>query len=104
RGYKVDCLHGDMGQSARESTMKAFREKRVKILVCTDVASRGIDVKDITHVVNYSLPRELDSYVHRIGRTARSGKTGVAMSLVTPSHRHLIQKIERLTKSKLLES
>jgi len=103
RGYKVDCLHGDMGQSARESTMKAFREKRVKILVCTDVASRGIDVKDITHVVNYSLPRELDSYVHRIGRTARSGKTGVAMSLVTPSHRHLLSKIERMTKSKISE-
>jgi ATP-dependent RNA helicase DeaD len=103
RGYKVDCLHGDMSQGAREATMKAFREKRVKILICTDVASRGIDVKDITHVVNFSLPRELDNYVHRIGRTARSGKTGVAISLVTPSHRHIIQKIERMTKSRLKE-
>lgn len=103
RQYKVDCLHGDMSQSARETAMKAFRERRVRILVCTDVASRGLDVKDITHVINYSLPRELDSYVHRIGRTARSGKTGLAMSLVTPSHRHLISKIERMTKSKMNE-
>jgi ATP-dependent RNA helicase DeaD len=103
RGYKVDCLHGDMSQAARETTMLAFRARRVKILVCTDVASRGLDVKDISHVINFSLPREMDLYVHRIGRTARSGKTGLAMSLVTPSHRHLLQKIERLTKSKLSE-
>jgi ATP-dependent RNA helicase DeaD len=103
RGYKVDCLHGDMSQSARESAMLAFRERRVKVLICTDVAARGLDVKDITHVINYSLPRELDNYVHRIGRTARSGKTGLAMSLVTPSHRHLVTKIERMTKSKMRE-
>lgn len=103
RGYKVDSLHGDMSQNAREAAMLAFREKRVKILVCTDVASRGLDVKGITHVINYSIPRELDSYVHRIGRTARSGKTGIAMSLVTPSHRHLISKVERMTKSKMNE-
>lgn len=103
RGYGVDCLHGDMDQNARERTMKGFRDRVVKILVCTDVASRGLDVKDITHVVNYSLPRELDNYVHRIGRTARSGKTGFAMSLVTPSHRGLIPRIESMTKSKMRE-
>ncbi len=103
RGYKVDCLHGDMSQAARETAMAAFRQKRKKILVCTDVASRGLDVKDITHVVNYSLPRELDSYVHRIGRTARSGKTGIAISLVTPQHRYLLNKIEALTKSQFTE-
>ena len=74
KGFKVDCLHGDMDQNARERTMKAFRERRVSMLLCTDVASRGLDVKDVTHVINYSLPRELDSYVHRIGRTARSGR------------------------------
>jgi ATP-dependent RNA helicase DeaD len=101
RGYKVDCLHGDMSQAARESAMQAFRDKRIKILVCTDVASRGLDVKDITHVVNYSLPRELDLYVHRIGRTGRAGKTGIAMSLITPSHRHLANRIERTLKTKL---
>lgn len=103
RGYKVDCLHGDMSQTARETAMNGFRKRRTQILVCTDVAARGLDVKDITHVINFSLPRELDNYVHRIGRTARSGKTGIAMSLVTPSHRHLVQKIERLTKSKMSE-
>jgi ATP-dependent RNA helicase DeaD len=103
RGYAVDCLHGDMDQNARERAMAGFRNKRSTILICTDVASRGLDVKDITHVINYSLPRELDNYVHRIGRTARSGKTGVAMNLVTPSHRGLITRIERVTKSKMRE-
>lgn len=103
RGYKVDSLHGDKDQNSRERTMQAFRDRRARILVCTDVASRGLDVKDITHVINYSLPRELDNYVHRIGRTARSGKTGVAMNLVTYSHRHLIGQIERVTKSRMKE-
>lgn len=103
RGYRVDCLHGDMDQNARERTMKSFRDKKVTLLVCTDVASRGLDVKDITHVINYSLPRELDSYVHRIGRTARSGKAGIAMSLVTPSHKALIGRIERMTRSRMKE-
>jgi ATP-dependent RNA helicase DeaD len=103
RGYLVDCLHGDMDQKARERTMKNYRERKVMMLVCTDVASRGIDVKDITHVINYSIPREMDSYIHRIGRTARSGKQGYAMSLVTPSHRGLLGRIERVTKSRILE-
>jgi ATP-dependent RNA helicase DeaD len=103
RGYKVDCLHGDKDQTSRERTMQAFRDRKVRILVCTDVASRGLDVKDITHVINYSLPRELDSYVHRIGRTARSGKTGIAMNLVTASHRRLIFQIEQMTKTRMLE-
>ncbi|MEW6058085.1 MAG: DEAD/DEAH box helicase, partial [Bdellovibrionota bacterium] len=101
RGYKVDSLHGDKDQVQRERTMRAFREHRVNILVCTDVASRGLDVKDLTHVINYSIPRELDNYVHRIGRTGRSGKTGVALSLVTASHMNLITRIENMTKSKM---
>lgn len=103
RGYKVDCLHGDMSQNARETSMRGFRNRQKTIMVCTDVAARGLDVKDVTHVINYSLPREMDNYVHRIGRTGRSGKSGLAMSLVTPSHRHLIQKIERMTKTKMKE-
>ncbi|MGK5088501.1 DEAD/DEAH box helicase [Bdellovibrionota bacterium FG-2] len=103
RNYQVDCLHGDMDQNARERTMKAFRERKTRILVCTDVACRGLDVKDITHVVNYSLPRELENYVHRIGRTARSGKSGIAMSLVSPAHRMLVGRIERLTKTRIRE-
>ncbi len=103
RGYKVDSLHGDKDQNARERTMQAFRTRKVSLLICTDVASRGLDVKDITHVINYSIPRELDNYVHRIGRTARSGKTGIAMSLVTPSNRSLVIRIERMTKSRMYE-
>lgn len=103
RGYRVDSLHGDKTQSAREITMKAFRDRKVKILVCTDVAARGLDVKDVTHVMNYSIPRELDSYVHRIGRTARCGKSGVAMSLISPRQRGMVGQIERLTKSTLIE-
>jgi len=103
RGYKADCLHGDKSQDMRERTMRSFRERRVNIMVCTDVASRGLDVKDITHVINFSIPRELDNYVHRIGRTARSGKKGIAMSLVTSSHLRLIGQIERLTKSRMVE-
>lgn len=103
KGYKVDSLHGDKDQNARERTMQSFRDRKVRILVCTDVASRGLDVKDITHVINYSLPRELESYVHRIGRTARSGKKGIAMNLVTPSHRRLIFQIENHTQSRMKE-
>ena len=103
RQLKVDCLHGDMDQRAREKTMRDFRDRRVNLLVCTDVASRGLDVKDVTHVINYSIPRELDSYVHRIGRTARSGKTGFAFSLVSPSQRGLIRRVEQMTQSKMKE-
>ena len=103
RGYKTDCLHGDKDQWSREKTIAAFKEKRLQVLVCTDVASRGLDVKDVSHVINYSIPRELELYVHRIGRTARSGKKGIAMSLVTPSHRPFIARLEQITKSKIKE-
>lgn len=103
RGYKVDCLHGDKDQKSRERTMQSFRDRRVSLLICTDVASRGLDVKDVTHVINYSIPRELDSYVHRIGRTARSGKSGFAMSLVTPANFNLIPRIEKMTNSRMRE-
>jgi ATP-dependent RNA helicase DeaD len=101
RGYRVDSLHGDKSQNERESTMQSFRDRRLNILVCTDVASRGLDVKDLTHVINYSIPRELDIYVHRIGRTARGGSSGIAMSLVTPKQRGVIARIEKMTKSRL---
>lgn len=103
RGYKVDSLHGDKSQIEREKTMRAFRERKVNMIVCTDVAARGLDVKDVTHVINYSLPRELDNYVHRIGRTARSGKSGFALNLVTPAQRGLLALTERVTKSKMKE-
>ncbi|MBS1958157.1 MAG: DEAD/DEAH box helicase [Bdellovibrionales bacterium] len=100
-GYAADCLHGDMEQAARERTMKAFKARQSTIVVCTDVASRGIDVKELTHVINYSLPRELDLYIHRIGRTGRGGKDGIALALVNPSHMHLIPRIERVTRTKM---
>jgi ATP-dependent RNA helicase DeaD len=103
RGYKVDCLHGDKDQRSREHTINRFRNKQVSILVCTDVASRGLDVKDVSHVINYSIPRELESYVHRIGRTARSGKKGIAMSLVTPNQRYIVGQLEKITKSSIKE-
>lgn len=101
RGYAADCLHGDMEQGARSRTMAAFRDRKVNILVCSDVAARGLDVKELTHVINYSLPREMDSYVHRIGRTARSGKSGLAMSLVTPGDFYLVERIEKVTRTKM---
>ena len=102
KGYPVDCLHGDMEQNAREKTLKSFKAKECTILVCTDVASRGIDVKDLTHVINFSLPREMDLYIHRIGRTGRGGKDGIAWSLVTPSHNWLLGRIEQETGTKLM--
>jgi ATP-dependent RNA helicase DeaD len=102
-GYTVDCLHGDKSQKDREIAMNRFRERKAKILVCTDVAARGLDVKDVTHVINFSIPRELDNYVHRIGRTARSGKSGYAISLVSPANRYLIKRIEHVTKSRMVE-
>jgi ATP-dependent RNA helicase DeaD len=103
RGYKVDTLHGDKTQKDRERAMDAFRSKNVRILVCTDVAARGLDVKEVTHVVNFSVPRELDSYVHRIGRTGRSGATGEAISFIAPQGRGLIRRLEQMTKSKIEE-
>ena len=103
-GYSADCLHGDMEQPARERAMKAFKAKQVTVMVCTDVAARGIDVKDLSHVINYSLPRELDNYVHRIGRTGRGGKEGIAWNLVNPSHRGLIPRIEKITQSKMIRA
>jgi ATP-dependent RNA helicase DeaD len=103
-GYAAECLHGDMDQKARERVMKGFKSAQVKVLVCTDVASRGIDVKGLTHVINYSLPRELENYVHRIGRTGRAGKDGVAWNLVNPSHMNLVPRIEMLTKVKMIRS
>ena len=102
-GYRVDALHGDKTQDDRERSMRAFRDRKVNIMVCTDVASRGLDVKDLTHVINYSIPREQEVYVHRIGRTARSGKAGIAISLVAPSHRYMINRLEHTTKSKMVE-
>jgi superfamily II DNA/RNA helicase len=82
RGFKVGAVHGDLGQIAREKALKAFRSGEVDVLVATDVAARGIDIDDITHVINYQIPEDEQAYVHRIGRTGRAGKTGIAVTLV----------------------
>ncbi|MBI3298866.1 MAG: DEAD/DEAH box helicase [Elusimicrobia bacterium] len=103
RGFAADSLHGDKSQEERDRAMKAFRERKTTLLVCTDVASRGLDVKELTHVINYSIPRELELYVHRIGRTARSGKAGIAISLVAPATRGLVNRLEYMTKTRLTE-
>ncbi|OBB64788.1 MULTISPECIES: DEAD/DEAH box helicase [unclassified Mycobacterium] len=82
RGFKVGAVHGDLGQIAREKALKAFRSGDIDVLVATDVAARGIDIDDITHVINYQIPEDEQAYVHRIGRTGRAGKTGIAVTLV----------------------
>ncbi|WP_419172913.1 DEAD/DEAH box helicase [Halobacteriovorax sp.] len=101
RGYLADSLHGDMDQKHRDVTMKKFKNKKVKLLVCTDVAARGIDVDHLTHVFNFGLPQDLESYVHRIGRTGRAGQKGLALSVVSPSEIRKISALERLTKAKI---
>ncbi|MGI4994003.1 DEAD/DEAH box helicase [Halobacteriovorax sp. GFR7] len=101
RGYLADSLHGDMDQKHRDVTMKKFKNKKVKLLVCTDVAARGIDVDHLTHVFNYGLPQDLESYVHRIGRTGRAGQKGLALSVISPSEIRKISALERLTKAKI---
>ncbi|MGV0775496.1 DEAD/DEAH box helicase [Mycolicibacterium elephantis] len=82
RGFSVGAVHGDLGQGAREKALKAFRTGEINVLVATDVAARGIDIDDVTHVINYQIPEDEQAYVHRIGRTGRAGKTGVAVTLV----------------------
>ncbi|MGL6100760.1 MAG: DEAD/DEAH box helicase, partial [Fusobacteriaceae bacterium] len=85
RGYDADGLHGDISQNHREVTLKRFKAKKLNVLVATDVAARGIDVNDLSHVINYAIPQEAESYVHRIGRTGRAGKQGTAITFITPS-------------------
>src|SRR6476469_1931049 len=82
RGFKVGAVHGDLNQSAREKALKAFRTGDIDVLVATDVAARGIDIDDVTHVINYQIPEDEQAYVHRIGRTGRAGKSGVAVTLI----------------------
>lgn len=95
QGYKTMALHGDMEQYDRQKTMKAFRRNECELLVATDVASRGLDVRDVTHVFNYHIPFEAESYVHRIGRTGRAKRDGIAMMLVTP---HELRELKRIQK------
>ncbi|MFW9619016.1 DEAD/DEAH box helicase [Sulfurospirillum sp. 'SP'] len=100
-GYAAKGLHGDMEQNQRESVIKAFRGSQIEILVATDVAARGLNVADITHVFNYHMPFDPESYVHRIGRTGRAGKKGTAITLVTPIEFHSMQRISKKVGSKM---
>ena len=99
RGYSSDSLHGDITQSQRTKTLAEFKEKVVNILVATDVAARGIDVNDLTHVINYAIPQEAESYVHRIGRTGRAGKKGIAITFVTPKEMSRLGMIKKVAKA-----
>ena len=94
-GYLSDELHGDLSQSKREQVMKCFREAKLQILVATDVAARGLDVEGITHVFNYDLPHDVESYIHRIGRTGRAGEKGLAITLAAPGDSAQLQLIEK---------
>lgn len=100
-GLSSGTIHGDKSQAQRERALRAFRSGRTAILVATDVAARGIDIDDISHVVNFEMPHVAEAYVHRIGRTARAGRTGVAISLCDPSERGLLRDIERLIGGRL---
>jgi len=101
RGYDADTIHGDLSQTQREKVMNKFKKHRVNILVATDVAARGIDVSDLTHVINYAFPQDPESYIHRIGRTGRAGKEGTAVTFITPMEEQRLLYIERKTKTKI---
>lgn len=101
RGYKADTLNGDIPQHKRESILKKFRKGYTRILVATDVAARGIDVKDLTHVVNYSIPQDPEAYIHRTGRTGREGKRGEAITFIAPWESRKLKVIERTARVKV---
>lgn len=100
-GYNAEVLHGDLGQNQRELIIHKMREKRISILVATDVAARGLDIPDMTHVVNFSLPQEPESYIHRVGRTGRAGKNGLAVTFVTPGEFRKFSFIKRIAKTEI---
>lgn len=102
-GYNAAALHGDLSQAQRDAVMKAFRGRQIQMLVATDVAARGIDVDDVTHVINYQLPDEVETYTHRSGRTGRAGRTGTSVVIITKSELRKISQIERIIKTKFVE-
>jgi ATP-dependent RNA helicase DeaD len=97
-GYNADALHGDLSQAQRDHVMSRFRSKHLQILVATDVAARGLDVNDLTHVINYNLPDDLEVYVHRSGRTGRAGKSGISISIIHTRENNKIRDLERMTR------
>ena len=99
RGFAAEAMHGDMTQSLRESVIRRVRNGQVEIVVATDVAARGIDIDKISHVINYDVPNDVEVYVHRIGRTGRAGRSGVATLFITPRERRMMREIERFTST-----
>jgi ATP-dependent RNA helicase DeaD len=104
RGFSAAAINGDIPQAVRERTIAALKDGSIDILVATDVAARGLDVERISHVLNYDIPHDPESYVHRIGRTGRAGRSGAALLFVSPRERHLLSSIERVSRQKLVES
>ena len=103
RGYSVEGMHGDMTQNHRMNTLRKFKEGSLEFLIATDVAARGIDVENVSHVINYDLPQDVESYVHRIGRTGRANREGTAYSLVTPKDFSMLKQIQKVTKSAITQ-
>jgi ATP-dependent RNA helicase DeaD len=103
KGLDAKALHGDLSQGVRDGVMISFKDHRVKLLVATDIAARGLDVEHVTHVINYDVPNSSETYVHRIGRTGRVGRTGRAITFVTPDQRDEISRIERDVKTTIGE-
>ncbi|WP_396653062.1 degradosome RNA helicase CshA [Metabacillus arenae] len=101
RGYAAEGIHGDLSQAKRMTALRRFKEGSIEVLVATDVAARGLDISGVTHVYNFDLPQDPESYVHRIGRTGRAGKTGMAMTFVSPREMDNLRNIERITKRKM---
>ncbi|HUH70697.1 MAG TPA: DEAD/DEAH box helicase [Mycobacterium sp.] len=104
RGFSAAAINGDIPQPQREKTITALKDGRIDILVATDVAARGLDVERISHVLNYDIPHDTESYVHRIGRTGRAGRSGTALLFVSPRERHLLKAIEKATRQTLTEA
>ncbi len=103
RGFQAEALSGDLSQEAREQVLNRFRNNQIQVLVATDVAARGLDIDDISHVFNYDLPQDPEVYIHRVGRTGRAGKTGVAISLFTPRDQGRLRRIENMTRQKITQ-
>ncbi|CAM3621276.1 DEAD/DEAH box helicase [Cytobacillus oceanisediminis] len=101
RGYMAEGIHGDLSQAKRISVLRKFKEGSIDVLVATDVAARGLDISGVTHVYNFDIPQDPESYVHRIGRTGRAGKTGVAMTFINPREKSYLHVVEKTTKRKM---
>ncbi len=99
-GYNADALHGDLSQAQRDYVMNRFRKRQLQMLVATDVAARGLDVNDLTHVINYNMPDELEAYIHRSGRTGRAGKKGISISILHTKETGKVRQLEKITKKK----